>query len=245
MYIILFIIFVLSLSALVIGCLAYIKKPTKPFILPGGGPFGPISEITCTKLGGIPIESGCEFPDTYAKGFKQCTGQTIPNKVIVPWDRNEISKQCHTLFPNNPIDGPEPPPLTAEAALTCCSTTGGDKRLCHSGGCCCNFFGCNCNNCKGTGKGCSPACYACGAPGVPPLWSGTPGDPDDPLRQDPWPTNHDSYGGGGEFGDTMPGACQQPNPDGEADCGLEADCSEHKGCACTPTIDGKKYKCPW
>ena len=34
MYNILFIIFTLSLSALVIGCLAYIKKSTKPFILP-------------------------------------------------------------------------------------------------------------------------------------------------------------------------------------------------------------------
>ena len=144
--IILFIIFALSLSALVIGCLAYTKRPTKPFELaPRTQPLKPLSEITCTKLGGIPIESGCEFPDTYANGFKQCTGQIAPNKVIIPWDRNEISRQCQTLFPMNPIDGPEPPPLTAESALTCCPATHG-SRTCSSGGCCCNMFGCNCEN---------------------------------------------------------------------------------------------------
>ena len=76
MSIILFIIFVLSLSALVIGCLAYTKRPTKPFKLASlTQPLKPLSENLCMKLGGIPIESGCEFPDTYAKGFKQCTGQ--------------------------------------------------------------------------------------------------------------------------------------------------------------------------
>lgn len=225
MSIILFIIFALSLSALVIGCLAYTKKHQKPFKLPPRiEPLKSLSEVTCTKLGGIPIESGCEFPDTYAKGFKQCTGQITPNKVIIPWDMNEISRQCHTLFPKNPIDGPEPPPLTANSILACCGNKG--ARQCHTGGCCCNLFGCNCNNCEGKeGGGCDPACYQCGLP---------------EKASDAW-----CYGScGGE--DELSWACDPKVPY----YGCCGDCCQKEGCVCNVPIPGTNYQgpkksCPW
>ena len=213
MSIILFIIFALSISALVIGCIAYTDHQ-KSF--PPSPSFKPFSEITCTKLGGIPVENGCEFPDTYAKGFKQCTEQIIHNKVIIPWDKNEISRQCHTLFPKNPIDGPEPPPLTANSALTCC---GPPSRICHSGACCCNLFGCNCNNCEGNESGCDEACYQCGS---------------GPYSK----AKSRAYGTYGDD-DELDWACDPNDPT------LCGDLCDHAGCVCNVTVNGVKKSCWW